>query len=129
MVYGIVISLVLALVSLAPQAWAATYTARSCQNTAATPDVQNAINLAKNSGDIVIIPSTPAGTNCVWTVGVGLPWDHDITLMGSGSMPDMGAATSGGTKITVNSANWYLAFNEVPTGHTTVDSPLPVPET
>ena len=118
MVYGIVISLVLALISLAPQAWAATYTANSCNNTAATPDVQNAINLAKNSGDIVLIP---AGT-CSWSVTVWMPLDHDITLMGSGSMPSIGAATSGGTTITVDSTNnsQYLAAFEVPTGHHTV---------
>jgi hypothetical protein len=133
MVYGIVISLVLALVSLAPQAWAATYTANSCQNTATTPDVQSAINRATNSGDIVVVP---AGNNCSWTTAVVLPMDHDITLMGSGDIATgvscgtdtngtpiagtCGAATSGGTTITVNSSNPYLCAFEVPTGHQVV---------
>jgi len=91
-------ALVLAWLSLlvcvsAPQA--ATVTAASCENKSGQTDVQNAINAASN-GDTVVIP---AGT-CAWTVGLAFPNPGKaIKVTGSGTIPSIGAATSGGTTI------------------------------
>ena len=108
MVHGIVIGLVLALVSLAPPAWAIDRTAASCN----AADVQAALNAAVD-GDRVIIP---AGT-CTWTGELVVSKAIEVT--GSGSMPPIGAATSGGTTINIDgpSANASLAVHESSAGH------------
>ena len=55
------------------------YTAASCNNTAAQPHVQNAVNLATVAGDVVKIPN---GT-CAWTQRLTIT--RDIVLQGENS--------------------------------------------
>ena len=58
-------------------AWADTHAASSCNNTAAQPHVQNAINAA-SSGDTVTVPSG----SCTWTSGVTVT--KPLSVIGSG---------------------------------------------
>jgi hypothetical protein len=90
--------LIASVVSLASGASAATLSATSCN----AADVQAAINRATD-GDTVIVP---AG-GCTWTTGISFG-GKGITVTGSGSAADTGAATSGGTTITVNYGGWGL---------------------
>lgn len=105
----------------------ATVTAASCENKVGQQDVQTAIDFA-GVGEKVIIP---AGT-CTWTISPKFPENHHIELTGSGEMPLVGSATSGGTTIkwqadavggdivSVNvgtNGGWYLELKEVTTGN------------
>jgi hypothetical protein len=74
---------------------AATLTAASCNS----KDIQSKINRAKD-GDTVQIP---AGS-CVWTSNISS--SKPIVIQGAGTMPPFGAATSGGTSITINMSGY-----------------------
>jgi hypothetical protein len=112
MVYGIVIGLLLAVVSLAPPAWATTWTAADCQ--------QSTVQALHNSssvvdGDTIVMPAC----SVTWTGILGIT--KAITLQGSGSMPAIGAATSGGTTININSsAGCGVCLSESTTGNITL---------
>src|SRR5689334_5820160 len=92
MVYEIVIGFLLAIVSLAPPAWATTWTAADCQQ----PTVQ-ALHDSSSvvDGDTIVMPAC----SVTWTGTGSVVISKAITLQGSGSVPAIGAATSGGTTI------------------------------
>jgi hypothetical protein len=94
MIPGIVISLIVAFLTLAPSASAADRAAASCSLT----DVQKAVSAAVDGDRIIIPPGT-----CTWTGHLIIT--RSVELTGSGEMPAIGAATSGGTAINVNSAS------------------------
>jgi hypothetical protein len=92
------VMVIFALVAAPLTAHAATLTAASCNSS----DIQSKINAAKN-GDTVQIP---AGS-CTWTMGIGTgDPGKAITIQGAGTMPSVGAPTSGGTNITINMSGY-----------------------
>src|SRR5262249_12335193 len=98
MIHRVVIGLMVAFSSLAHAAWAADRPAASCN----VSDIQakiNEINSSGADGDRVLVP---AGT-CTWTGGIGTGLSPKaMTILGAGTLPDVGAPTSGGTIININ---------------------------
>ena len=109
MVYGIVIGFLLAIVSLAPPAWATTRTAADCQQSTvqALHDSPSVVD-----GDTIVMPAC----SVTWTGAVVI--SKAITVQGSGLIPAIGAASSGGTTININSsAGCGICLNESTTGN------------
>jgi hypothetical protein len=100
MVRRIALTFALTLVGLVQPSFAADRTAASC----GSGDVQAAVN-ASADGDRVIIP---AG-NCTWTAAISI--SKAIKLTGAGTIPDIGAATTGGTTITLTISGAYDFFD------------------
>jgi hypothetical protein len=112
MIRRLLLSFALAAVTLVSPAWAVDRVAPSCNDV----DVQAAVN-ASADGDRIVIP---AG-NCTWTRNVGI--SKAVKLTGSGTVPSVGAATSGGTTINVNvSAYDVLDLHESAAGHIEVSN-------
>lgn len=70
------------------RAWAGTYTAASCSQSAVNAIINGPTHTAAD-GDVIQIPSG----SCTWTSGITVPTNIGITITGSGT-PNSGASTS-----------------------------------
>lgn len=95
----------------APTAGAFAFTCNVTAASLSETDVQAAINSATDGQTVCL----PAGT-AAWTSLISFPQDRSITVAGAGTVPLVGAATSGGTTITVDIAGHsVIALYEIQT--------------